>query len=246
MAKAASAPAKADSAGAKRPKTGGRVKKSIDQMLVETRVRNELAPYDDSTDVPAALAALYLGVSEDTLLELRKPRPKGEQGERGTVGPPFYKVTPPGAVAQNQTVMYPLGGLREYKKKHMGVTSHEVAVKSNMLGWVAAQEPFFAAPEARRQRTLLIAAAWDFDEPERDEMFAQAARGEIRVVWMSPADAACQRWKSSARHRAFAKAWLELLASEAAAVRAAVESTEMSEVALEPKPNKRADQQDRD
>lgn len=229
----------------KRAKTGGRVKKSIDQMLEEARVRSAMASLDDDTDLPAALAAIYLGVSEDTLLELRKPPPKGADGVRGAEGPPFRKVILPGAVAQNQSVMYPLGGLREYKKKHTGTTSHEVAVKSNMLGWVTAQEPFFAEPQARRRPTVLIARAWDFEDQERDDLFARAAQGAIRVVWLSPAEAARQRWNSAAQHRTFAARWLELLAHESAAVRAAIEGTAIGEVSSEPERKSQLDEQDR-
>lgn len=216
-----------------RPKTGGRVKKSVDQMLIETRVRNELAPYDDTTDIPAALAALYLGISEDKLLEIRNPSAKDVQANGVNQGPPFYKLTLPGAVGQNQGVMYPLGGLREYKKKNMGVTSHEVAVKSGMLGWVSTQQPFFAQLEERRQPILLIAQAWDFDEPDRDELFVRAARGEVRILWMPPADAAKHCWDSEKRHQAFAKPWLQMIESAGAAVRGGLEESAFLAIAKE-------------
>lgn len=237
MAKAASTLSRSeDQAKPKRPKTGGRKKKSIDQMLVETRVRAELAGHPDDTDVPAPLAAIYLGISEDTLLELRKPRPDGPFGSHGTEGPPFYKVTLPGAVGNNQTVMYSLGGLREYKKKHTGVTSHEVAIKSNMLGWVAARQPFFAEHQARRGPAVIVAPAWDFDAPDRDELFARAAREEIRVVWLSPAEAASQWWSSSDRQTAFAEPWLAMLAEESANVRSAIDASEIRETDVEAPP----------
>lgn len=219
----------------KRPKTGGRIKKSLDQMLVETRVRNELAPMDDSTDVPAPLAAIYIGVSEDTLLELRKPAADRKAGEPSGEGPPFYKVTLPGARGRNQAVMYPLGGLREYKKKRMGTTSHEVAVKSGMLGWVAAREPFFAEPlsSERRARDILIAPAWNFEEPGREELFEALLQGEIRCVWLPPFEAARARWASEARHRSFVKPWLRMLSEEATAIEAAIEATGIHETAKE-------------
>ncbi|MGE4240742.1 hypothetical protein [Ramlibacter sp.] len=231
-------PLRQEGGAAKKPKTGGRTKKSVDQMLVEARVRNELAPMDDSTDVPATLAAIYLGVSEDTLLELRKPAPERSGGEHGGDGPPFYKVTLPGARGQNQAVMYPLGGLREYKKKRTGVTSHEVAVKSGMLGWVSAREPFFAEPLSteRQARDILIAPAWDFDEPKREELFEALLRGEIRCVWLPPFEAARARWASEARHRSFVKPWLRTMVDEAAAVEAAIEGTGIHEAANEASP----------
>src|SRR4051812_29006543 len=82
---------------AKRPKTGGRTKKGLDQMLAGGRGGKEPAPKGASTAVPAALAAIYLGVSEDTLQELRKPAHDRAGGDHGGDGPPFYKVTLPGA-----------------------------------------------------------------------------------------------------------------------------------------------------
>lgn len=228
-------PLRRDADQAKRPRTGGRAKKSVDQMLAEARVRNELAPLDDSTDVPATLAAIYLGISEDTLLELRKPAPDRPGGDHGGDGPPFYKVTLPGARGQNQAVMYSLGGLRAYKKKRMGVTSHEVAMKSGMLGWVSASEPFFAEPLAsgRHARDILVAAAWDFDELEREELFEALLRQEIRCVWLPPFEAAKARWRSEAKHRSYVKPWLRTMLDEAEAVEAAVGGTAIHEIAEE-------------
>ena len=46
-------------APAKRPKTGGRVKKPLDQLLAEARVRDELAGMRDDTVLPEELAAIY-------------------------------------------------------------------------------------------------------------------------------------------------------------------------------------------
>ena len=57
----------------------------------------------------------------------------------------------------------------------------------------------------------------------------------LRVVWLTPAAAASSRWAILKAHKAFSKPWLAALKVEGQAVRAALEGTEISEVAAEGK-----------
>lgn len=219
--------------GAKRPKTGGRVKKTVPQMVEESKIRSELAGLHDDTLLPGPLAAIYLAVSEDELYELRNP-PVDADGTRGDEGPLLVKHIKKGAVGQNQPVFYSLGALKEYWKKHQGSTSHEVAIKSNMLGMVTAMAPFFVQPgRGRRAVDLLLGNAWDFMHPDRDERFARAARDELRVVWLTGAKAASSRWADVAAHRELVDRWTAILGHEIAAVGAAFEGSELHAIAAE-------------
>ncbi len=68
-----------ETAPAKKQKTGGRVKKSLDQLMSEARIRNEIAGMNDDTTLPEELAAIYLGISVSELAEMRKPPKKAAQ-----------------------------------------------------------------------------------------------------------------------------------------------------------------------
>jgi hypothetical protein len=221
-----------EGAAAKRPKTGGRKpKKTLAQQLEEGEAANKIASWHDDVLVGPDLAAIYLACSVDDLEEMRAP--KFGESERGADGPLFGKNVKKGAVGSNQPVRYRLGALKEWWREREGRTSHDVAVKNNLLGWVSTQEPFFAQPEAPKRRTILIVRAWDFEDPERDELFVRASRGDVRVVWMSPAQAATEQWQSVARHKTLADAWRALLASEEPAIHAALERTEIHAIARE-------------
>lgn len=224
---------------AKRPKTGGRVKKSIDQLMVELRVRDEIAGMRDDTTLPEELAAIYLGVSVAELAEQRSRKSKKPatswKSQGGTATPPKIKMLKPirqGAVGQNQKVLYKLGHLREYQEGITVESSFDAAVKAGIYGFVSVHVPFFAQPEMRadRGRVKLIGKAWDRKDRKWADRFKDLFDGKLRALWLTPAEAASSRWASLSAHKAFAKPWLAVLKSERQAVNAAIESTEISEV----------------
>lgn len=224
------AKAKAKPLPTKRPKTGGRTKKSLDQMLVEERVRDELAGMNDDTVLPEELAAIYLGVSVAELRELRNP-PKNCAGKGARLK--MIKPIRADAVGQNQKVLYKLGALRDFHQSNTVESSFEAAVNAGLYGFVSVHAPFFALPERRsdRGRSTLLGKAWDRADPEWARRFKDALDGKLRVVWLTPATAASSRWATSKAHKAFAKPWLAVLKGEGQVVRAAVEGTQIGEVA---------------
>ena len=222
-------------APAKRPKTGGRVKKPLDQLLAEARVRDELAGMRDDTVLPEELAAIYLCVTVAELAELRKP-PKAAPSTKGggEPKPARLKMIKPireGAVGQNQKVVYKLAALREYLSNNTVESSFEAAFNSGMYGFVAMRAPFFAQPERRsdRGRAILIGPAWDRLDPERAGRLRAVLDGKLRAVWLTPAEAASSRWASASAHKACAKKFLAGLQAEKAAVMAAIEGTDLSQ-----------------
>ena len=233
---------------AKRPKTGGRVKKSIDQLMVELRVRDEIAGMRDDTTLPEELAAIYLGVSVSDLAEQRSTNSKkpatGSKSQAGSASPPKIKMIKPirqGAVGQNQKVLYKLGHLREYQDSITVESSFDAAVKAGMYGFVTVRAPFFAQLEKRadRGRAMLVGKAWDRMDPKWAERFKDLLEGKLRALWLTPAEAASSRWTNLSAHKMFAKPWLTVLKGARQAVKAAIEGTEISEVATE-KPSNRA------
>lgn len=236
--------AKAKPPSAKRPKTGGRTKKSLDQMLAEARIRDELAGMNDDTALPEELAAIYLGVSVAELAELRKPS-KGAKAAAGPKDtdrpkPARLKMIKPireGAVGQNQRVSYKLAALREFQLSNTVESSFEAAVNAGLYGFVSIHAPFFAQAEKRsdRGRATLLGKAWDRSDPDWARRFSDVFEGKLRVVWLTPAAAASSRWAILKAHKAFSKPWLAALKVEGQAIRAALEATEISEVAAEGK-----------
>lgn len=219
---------------AKRPKTGGRVKKPLDQLLAEARVRDELAGMRDDTVLPEELAAIYLCVSVAELAELRKP-PKATPSTKGGCEPrparlKMIKPIREGAVGQNQKVVYTLAALREYLANNTVESSFEAALNAGMYGFVAMRAPFFAQLERRaeRGRAILVAPAWRRPDPRRAGMLKDVLEGKLRAVWLSPSEAASSRWASVSAHKAFAKLWLAALKAEGQAVKAAIEGTDIA------------------
>lgn len=229
-------------AAAKRTKTGGRVKKSIDHMMAELRVRDEIAGMRDDTTLPEELAAIYLGMSVAELAEQRSSKSKksaiGSKGHVGAANLPKIKMIKPireGAVGQNQKVLYKLGHLREYQESITVESSFDAAVKAGMYGFVSVFAPFFAQPEKRsdRGRAVLVGKAWDKKDPMWSNRFKDLLEGKLRALWLTPAEAASSRWTSLSAHKAFAKPWLAALKVELQAVKSAMEGTEISGVAPE-------------
>lgn len=229
---------------AKKQKTGGRVKKPLDQLMSEARIRNEIAGMHDDTTLPEELSAIYLCISVAELAEFRKVPKKANRAAAGSKGasavatPPRLKMLKPireGAVGQNQKVLYKLGHLRAYQESITVESSFDAAVVGGIYGFMTIQAPFFAKPATRsdRGRATLVGKAWDKADPHWGERFKALFDGKLRAVWMTPAEAASSRWAKLADHRKFAKPWLAVLKGEASAVRAALEATGIATVAAE-------------
>ena len=229
-----------ESAPAKKQKTGGRVKKSLDQLMSEARIRNEIAGMNDDTTLPEELAAIYLGISVSELAEMRKPAKRADKSAVAskTTPLPRLKMLKPireGAVGQNQKVLYKLGHLRAYQESITVDSSFEAAVVGGLYGFMTIQAPFFAKPETRsdRGRVTLLAKAWDKADPRWAERFKALFDGKLRAVWMTPAEAASCRWANLADHKKFAKPLLAALKNEASGIRAALDATDIATVVVE-------------
>lgn len=214
---------------AKRPKTGGRVSKTLEQKLAEGSARSVIAGWNDDTTVDSEMAALYLGLSESKLAELRGSSNKAKAGDEAA-GPPLIKYFDKGAAGQNQPVLYKLRDLREYQKKSTASDSFNAALNAGLAGWTTMRQPFFAELDKRRQPLALEAHAWDMGDPKREGFFAALANGSTRVVWITPAEAAGSRWTRSQRHRPWAEGYLFALRAESQYISAALEGTVLSEV----------------
>jgi len=95
------------------------------------------------------------------------------------------------------------------------------------------REPFFAQPLSgkRRERDVLVAAAWDITERSSDQLFADASDEKLRIVWLLPAEAAASLWELPSRHRRYAEPWLALRLQEQRGVEAAIDRSEIAESA---------------
>lgn len=236
----------------KKHKTGGRVKKPLDQLMAELKIRNDIAKMDDDCNVPEELAAIYLCKSVSELAEYRKPAKKAKPGagtaagkgaNSATSSPPRLKMIKPirqGAVGQNQQVCYKLGHLREFRDLHVVESSFEAAVNAGIYGFMTIQMPFFAAPPKRsdRGRLILIGNAWDRSHPEWAKRFKDLFDGKLSVAWLTNAEAAKCRWTTLAAHKALAKKWLGLMKDEASEVKSALLSTEIATELPDPKPER--------
>ena len=104
-------------ATAKRPKTGGRRKLSLEEEMVRARIASEIAGFHDDTTLNEEQAAIFLGVSVSTL-EYWRSKPNDPDDPRGFEGPQMIKIIGKGAVGQNQRVHYKLGALRAFQAKN--------------------------------------------------------------------------------------------------------------------------------
>lgn len=216
---------------AKRLKTGGRAKApSIQEQLETAKLQSEIGALNDDTLLTTELAALYLGIKVKTLEEMRGPIKKGGAQTRGVEGPPFEKIIGKGDVGQNQPVHYALGQLRAWRKKNSATTSHQAALNAGLFGFVSTQLPFFAEAGERKRnaRDILIAGAWDVEDSKREERFKDLFEGRLRVVWLSPMEAAASRWANLDAHKRIANLAIALMKEQRGAVDAALEFTEIS------------------
>jgi hypothetical protein len=232
-----------DATPVKKQKTGGRVKKSLEDLMARSRIANEIAGFNDDTNVPEELAAIYLCIPLSDIVKLRKTKKLKpvESSKTGAAGKPkgqrlgMLKVIPEGAVGQNQTISYKMGELRRFRDENTVESSFEAAVLGGLYGFMTHQVPFFAKPEVRadRGRVTLVANAWDPKVPSRDELIKAVLEGKLRTVWLTPAQAATSRWTKLVNHKKFSKPWLSTLKGEINEVRAAIEATEIAAVLSE-------------
>lgn len=220
----------------KKRKTGGRVKRSLDEKLALGKARSEISSWNDDTTLDSELSALYLGISEQSLVELPTGDENAEKASDKTnevSAPPVIKIIAKGAKGRNQPVQYKLGDLRDYQRKIMARDRFQAAVNAGMSGWCSMRHPFFAEIEKRRQPMILSADAWDMHHPQREHLFASLAVKKLRVVWLTPLDASARRWSDLDAHRKWANQTLAMLREEAGAVQSALQSSEMcAEIAL--------------
>ena len=214
-----------------RSKTGGRVKKSLEDKLKLGQARSQISLWCDDTTVDEELAALYLGISVKKLQELRAP-PKEAKDKQRVAGPPFIKIFDPGATGQNQPVQYKLGDLREYQKHIKATDTFDAAVKAGLAGWMTIRQPFFAPPEDLKGITI-VADAWDMNDPLREDRFADLVSGNVQVIWLTPAEASTIRWTNVEKHRAFAALGLKWLREEIGATEASISATEIASATAE-------------
>ncbi|MGC4077706.1 MAG: hypothetical protein QM702_11895 [Rubrivivax sp.] len=224
------------SAAAKRPKTGGRVKKPLQEAFERQRMAAEIATWTDDTTLTEDFAAIYLGISTAKLRELRGAINAASK-HREAAGPEMIKIFDKGAKGENQPVYYKLGALRAFQKKSTYSDSFNAALAAGIRGWVSDRFPFFAEPEKRRAPLTLLANAWDFEDKDREANFKAAFDGELRFIWLTLAEAATARWRDAQRHAKLIKAGKGLLKQEIAAMSAALEA---SQIAVEALPSRSA------
>jgi hypothetical protein len=186
----------------KRPKTGGRSRLSMAQRLELAIQRSKIAELHDDTTLEPALAALYLGISEKKLEELRRP-PKGSD-ESFTPRLPFLKIFDQGATGRNQPVLHKLGDLRAYQRMWRATDSFEAAANAGLAGWLVKKHPFYVAV-IKGAGDVVLADGWDPYLPEPDELFLALLRRTVTVRWMSLANAVLENWRDQEAQRILAQ-----------------------------------------
>lgn len=206
-------------------KMGRAPKQTLAEKLVAAQARDIIAKLDDDTLVDTEMAAIYLYMSVRQLEDLR--------AEGG--GPDIEKTIQKDAQRQNQPVRYAMGELRRYRRSRTASSTFDAALKAGLAGWVSVQMPFFAEPKesGRRARDVLLRCAWDADEESSEELFASLARGSIRAIWLTAAEASASIWAEPKRHSDFAELGLRMLRDEIAAVGSAIERSDVRAAARE-------------
>lgn len=214
-------------AKAKKPKTGGRKKSSLEEEMARARIASEIAGWPDDTTLNEDLSAIYLGVSV-SLLEFGRAKPRDPDNPRGFEGPEMIKIIGKGAVGQNQRVHYKLGALRAYQAKNTSKSSFDSALKAGLLGWTTIQMPFFAKFELRNRQTCAVICgnAWNMTDPRRESLFFELVQEKIQLVSLTSRDAVLSYWDDVGSHQAYAKIGASLWRDEVKAVKAAIESAD--------------------
>ncbi|MBG6075372.1 hypothetical protein [Polaromonas sp. CG_9.11] len=215
----------------KRPKTGGRVKKDVGQLMAETRIRAELAVMHDDTTLPAELAAIYLCISGKQLGELRKRIPLLKGKESKFKGPRMIKLSDGEAIGSNQPVTYKIGDLRKYQTEHSGYDTFQTSLASGLMAWISSPAPFFVRLDntSGRDSVVFVAKAWGWgsDVAAKELLIKGALDGVLKIKWVSPAEAARDLWEKPSEHKAFAKLWFGALKLERQIVKKKVEDTKI-------------------
>lgn len=222
---------------AERPKTGGRVKKDLGQMMVETRIRAELAGMHDDTTLPAELAAIYLCISGKQLGELRKRVPLLKGKESKFKGPRMIKLSDGEAIGSNQPVTYKIGDLRKYQTEHSGHDSFQTSLASGLLAWVSSPAPFFLRSDSTlgNGSDVFVGKAWGFgsDVATKELLIKGVLDGMLKVGWVLPVDAARALWEKPSEHKLFAKQWFEVMKGERHIVKQRVEDSKIANAVSE-------------
>ena len=225
--RAAGAPTLPHGATAKRPKTGGRRKLSLEEEMVRARFASEIAGWHDDTTLNEEQAAIFLGVSVSLLEYWRSKR--NDPGERRRFeGPEMIKIFGTGAVGQNQRVNYKLGALRAFQARNTSTSSFDSALKAGLLGWTTFQMPFFAKLELRDWQTCVVICgnAWNIADPRRESLFFEWVQKKIELVSFTSRDAVLSYWDDVGSHQAYAKIGASLWRNEVKLVKAAIENAE--------------------
>lgn len=204
--------------GAKRVKTGGRKSETLEEKLAKAKKRSEIAALHDGTTLDSELAALYLGMSEKKLEELR---------HHDGAGPTIAKYPDPNAKGQNQPVIYMLGDLRDYQKKMKATGSFDAAIKAQSMFQLATQKRSFFAHLDGKFVGDLIADAQDPTLRDRDELMSQLAAEQIQVVSLTPLEAGARRWSNPKAHRDLVETIKAAMSQEKDALDAAALSSEL-------------------
>ena len=214
-------------ATAKRPKTGGRRKLSLEEEMVRARIASEIAGFHDDTTLNEEQAAIFLGVSVSTL-EYWRSKPNDPDDPRGFEGPQMIKIIGKGAVGQNQRVHYKLGALRAFQAKNTSTSSFDSALKAGLLGWTRVQMPFFAKFELRDRETrvVILGNAWNMADSRRESLFFEWVQKKIELMSFTSRDAVLSYWDDVGSHQAYAKIGASLWRDEVKSVKAAVENAD--------------------
>lgn len=225
--RAVGAPTPPQGATAKRPKTGGRRKSSLEDEMARARIASEIAGWHDDTTLNEEQAAIFLGVSVSTL-EYWRSKPNDPDDPRGFEGPEMIKIIRKGAVGQNQRVHYKLGALRAFQARNTSTSSFDSALKAGLLGWTGTQMPFFATFELRNRQTCVVIRgnAWNMADPRRESLFFEWVEKKIELVSLTSRDAALSYWDDVGSHQAYAKIGASLWRREVKAVKAAIENAD--------------------
>lgn len=248
---------------------GRPAKMALDDMIANAERRGRLAALPDDTTVEAELAAFFLIISMSQLRELRKDELPSEEDKKAArlekaaeaaakaagrtrkkqvdpadakpKGLRMIKIAEKGAVGFNQPVTYKMGDLKDFQKQHSGYGTFELRLASaGLLGFVSEPVPFFASPKPDRKGSpILQCKGWGMDQAGREKLVASALAGEIRCVWLTPAQALHSLWASEERHKKFAKPWVGLLKDEIGAAKASIDRTAIRAAAREGREPKR-------
>lgn len=180
-----------------------------------------------AVDAMAMLHALpdgaYLTTSEAAVF-LRESVTTLERWRVKEAGPTYSQGGTLGAKGTNQKVTYEKADLIAYKQAQKVSGSMQAAIrKGQMFATLAdiAEPAAFYADEQGRIESMV------------DENLAQTVVDRVglwEIVWMTPVEAASNRWATLAAHQAFASGVLSVLSGARRSIDAGVEGTDIASV----------------